>query len=107
MSNSNTVDGALPSSSTATTTPQIQGRQLTGAEKKAIVAATLGTIVEYTDWVIYATFSSILAKQFFPAGDGVTALLSVLAVFAVGFIMRPIGGAVLGQLADRYGRKKA
>ncbi|MHC8287396.1 MFS transporter [Pseudomonas sp. XS1P51] len=106
MSNYNIVDGELPSSSTSTAAPEIQGRQLNSAEKKAIVAATLGTIVEYTDWVIYATFSSILAKQFFPAGDGVTALLSVLAVFAVGFIMRPIGGAVLGQLADRYGRKK-
>ncbi len=84
----------------------IQGRKLDRTERKAIVAATLGTIVEYTDWVIYATFSSILAKQFFPAGNSLTALLSVLAVFAVGFLMRPIGGAVLGVFADRYGRKK-
>lgn len=83
-----------------------QGRSLNKTERKAIVAATLGTIVEYTDWVIYATFSSILARQFFPAGDSLTALLSVLAVFAVGFLMRPIGGAVLGVFADRYGRKK-
>src|SRR5690606_7148015 len=87
-------------------TAVVGGRKLTGTEKKAIVAATLGTIVEYTDWVIYATFSSILAKQFFPAGNSLTALLSVLAVFAVGFLMRPIGGAVLGVFADRYGRKK-
>ncbi|MEX5343311.1 MFS transporter [Pseudomonas sp. I2] len=82
------------------------GRTLTRTERKAIVAATLGTIVEYTDWVIYATFSSILARQFFPAEDKLSALLSVLAVFAVGFLMRPIGGAVLGVFADRYGRKK-
>jgi MHS family alpha-ketoglutarate permease-like MFS transporter len=79
---------------------------LTYAQKKAIVAATAGTIVEYTDWVIYATFASILASKFFPAGNAITALLSVLAVFAVGFIMRPIGGAVLGAFADRHGRKK-
>lgn len=43
-----------------------QGRKLNKTERKAIVAATLGTIVEYTDWVIYATFSSILARQFSP-----------------------------------------
>lgn len=79
--------------------------KLTTAQKKAVVAATLGTIVEYTDWVIYATFASILAQQYFSAGDGLTALLQVFAVFAVGFVMRPIGGAVLGAFADRYGRK--
>lgn len=79
--------------------------KLTTAQKKAVVAATLGTIVEYTDWVIYATFASILAQQYFPAGDSLTALLQVFAVFAVGFVMRPIGGAVLGAFADRHGRK--
>jgi MHS family alpha-ketoglutarate permease-like MFS transporter len=79
---------------------------LTHTQKKAIVAATVGTVVEYTDWVIYATFASILAAKFFPAGNSITALLSVFAVFAVGFVMRPIGGAVLGAFADRHGRKK-
>lgn len=90
-------------------TPQgvpAEGHRLTGREKKAIVAATLGTIVEYTDWVIYATFASILAQHFFPADDSLAALLKVFAVFAVGFLMRPIGGAVLGVYADRYGRKR-
>lgn len=79
---------------------------LTTAQKKAIIAATAGTIVEYTDWVIYAIFASILAGKFFPPGDSFTALLSVFAIFAVGFIMRPVGGAVLGAFADRHGRKK-
>jgi MHS family alpha-ketoglutarate permease-like MFS transporter len=110
MNKNNPLNGELTAhafSQVASGTEVIsQGRKLTSAEKKAIVAATLGTIVEYTDWVIYATFSSILAHQFFPAGDDITSLLSVLAVFAVGFIMRPIGGAVLGQIADKYGRKK-
>ncbi|EJM34152.1 arabinose efflux permease family protein [Pseudomonas sp. GM33] len=106
MSNDNSLMSALPPESASGSSANVQGRQLTYGEKKAIVAATLGTIVEYTDWVIYATFSSILARQFFPAGDSLTSLLSVLAIFAVGFIMRPIGGAVLGQVADRYGRKK-
>lgn len=81
-------------------------RRLTSKQRKAIVAATLGTIVEYADWIIYATFAPILAGKFFPASNAMAALLSVFAVFAVGFVMRPIGGAILGVYADRYGRKK-
>ncbi|MGO7733457.1 MFS transporter [Rhizobium leguminosarum] len=94
----------LSETAPAAVTTVIEGR-LTRAQKKAVVAATLGTIVEYTDWVIYATFASILAREYFPAGDSLTSLLSVFAVFAVGFVMRPVGGAVLGAFADRYGRK--
>jgi MHS family alpha-ketoglutarate permease-like MFS transporter len=78
---------------------------LTRAQKKAIVAATLGTIVEFTDWIIYATFASLFSKQFFPANNDRVSLLSTFAVFAVGFVMRPIGGALLGAYADRHGRK--
>ena len=106
MTNDTTAVAGFVPESNAGASLAAQGRKLTYAEKKAIVAATLGTIVEYTDWGIYATFSSILARQFFPADNSLTALLSVLAVFAVGFLMRPIGGAVLGVFADRYGRKK-
>ncbi|BBQ01231.1 MFS transporter (plasmid) [Burkholderia sp. SFA1] len=78
---------------------------LTRAQKKAIVAATLGTIVEFTDWIIYATFASLFSRQFFPADNASIALLATFAVFAVGFVMRPIGGALLGAYADRHGRK--
>jgi MFS transporter, MHS family, alpha-ketoglutarate permease len=79
---------------------------LTSGQKKAIFAATLGTVVEWTDWLIYATFSSVLAGQFFPANEATANLLSILAIFAVGFAIRPIGGAVLGAFGDRYGRKR-
>ncbi|SPA42692.1 Alpha-ketoglutarate permease [Cupriavidus taiwanensis] len=79
---------------------------LTRAQKKAIAAATLGTIVEFADWVIYATFASVFSRHFFPANNEMASLLSAFAVFAVGFIMRPVGGAVLGAYADRHGRKK-
>src|SRR5258708_19122474 len=78
---------------------------LTRAQKKAIAAATLGTIVEFTDWIIYATFASLFSRHFFPAHNDKVSLLSAFAVFAVGFVMRPIGGAVLGAYADRHGRK--
>ncbi|MFM0394592.1 MFS transporter [Paraburkholderia phytofirmans] len=77
----------------------------TREQKKAIAAATLGTIVEFADWIIYATFASLFSRHFFPAHNEKVSLLSAFAVFAVGFIMRPIGGAVLGAYADRHGRK--
>jgi MFS transporter, MHS family, alpha-ketoglutarate permease len=79
---------------------------LTSTQKRAILAATLGTVVEWTDWLIYATFASVLANQFFPSTDATASLLSVLAVFAAGFAIRPVGGAVLGAFGDRYGRKR-
>ncbi|TYB47882.1 MFS transporter [Actinomadura chibensis] len=78
-----------------------------GEEKKAIFAGALGNAIEYLDWGIYASLAPVFAGRFFPSGDPVTAFLSTLAIFAVGFLMRPIGGAVLGAYADRYGRKKA
>jgi MHS family alpha-ketoglutarate permease-like MFS transporter len=79
--------------------------RLTPYQRKAIVAGSIGNTVEWVDWAVYATFAPIFAGQFF-AGGGTTALLSTLAVFAVGFLMRPIGGAILGAYADRKGRKK-
>jgi MFS transporter, MHS family, alpha-ketoglutarate permease len=75
-------------------------------QRKAIVAGAVGNTVEWVDWAVYATFAPIFAGQFFAGGDETGALLSTLAVFAVGFVMRPIGGAVLGAYADRKGRKK-
>jgi MHS family alpha-ketoglutarate permease-like MFS transporter len=78
---------------------------LTRTQKKAVVGATLGTIVEFADWIIYSTFAAIFSRQFFPAVNETVSLLSAFSVFAVGFVMRPIGGALLGAYADRHGRK--
>jgi MHS family alpha-ketoglutarate permease-like MFS transporter len=61
--------------------------------------------MEWFDWNIYATFAAFFAGQFFNNDDPVSALLSTLAVFAVGFAARPLGGFVFGWLADRHGRK--
>lgn len=74
--------------------------------KKAIVAGSIGNTVEWVDWAVYTTFSSVFAGQFFPADKPAAALLSTLVIFAVGFVMRPVGAAVLGAYADRHGRKK-
>ncbi|WP_190812586.1 MFS transporter [Saccharopolyspora pogona] len=82
------------------------GTRLTGAHRKAIVAGTIGNTVEWVDWALYSIFVKIIADEFFPRGDGAVGLLSTLAVFAVGFVMRPVGAAVLGAYADRHGRKK-
>ena len=93
------MDTILPGVAQQPATP------LTRAQRKAIVAATLGTIVEFTDWIIYATFAALFSRHFFPANNDRVSLLSAFAVFAVGFVMRPIGGALLGAYADRHGRK--
>ena len=74
--------------------------------RKAIIAGSIGNTVEWVDWSVYTTFSSIFAHHFFPAGNPIAALLGTLAIFAVGFIMRPVGAAVLGAYADKHGRKK-
>jgi MHS family alpha-ketoglutarate permease-like MFS transporter len=79
---------------------------LSPTQRRALLAGSIGNAVEWVDWAVYSAFAPIFAGQFFPSGDPTVALLSTLAVFAVGFIMRPIGGAILGAYADRQGRKK-
>ncbi|OON71926.1 MFS transporter [Streptomyces tsukubensis] len=85
--------------------PAPEGR-LNRSQRKAIVAGTIGNTVEWVDWSLYSIFASVIADEFFPKGDEAVSLLATLAVFAVGFVMRPVGAAVLGAYADRKGRKK-
>ncbi|WP_435195006.1 MFS transporter [Streptomyces sp. NRRL F-5630] len=80
--------------------------KFTPRQRKAIVAGSVGNTVEFVDWALYGIFVKIIADVFFPQAEGAVALLSTLAVFAVGFVMRPVGAAVLGAYADRHGRKK-
>ncbi|MET8995953.1 MFS transporter [Amycolatopsis sp. NPDC004169] len=76
------------------------------AGRRALVAGSIGNAVEFIDWAVYTTFSSVFAHHFFPPGNDSAALLSTLAIFAVGFVVRPIGAAIMGAYADRHGRKK-
>jgi MHS family alpha-ketoglutarate permease-like MFS transporter len=70
-----------------------------------IVGGSAGNLVEWFDWYVYAAFTLYFAPSFFPKGDQTAQLLSSAAVFAVGFVMRPIGAWLFGIYADRKGRK--
>ncbi|MGK8520546.1 MFS transporter [Nocardia asteroides] len=72
-----------------------------------VLRGSIGNLVEWYDWYVYAAFSVYFAKTFFPKDDPTAQLLSTAAVFAVGFLMRPIGGWALGRYADRFGRRSA
>jgi MHS family alpha-ketoglutarate permease-like MFS transporter len=70
-----------------------------------IVGGSAGNLVEWFDWYAYAAFTLYFAPVFFPKGDDTAQLLSAAAIFAVGFLMRPVGAWVMGIYADRRGRK--
>jgi MFS family permease len=70
-----------------------------------IGASSVGTLIEWYDFYIFGMLATILSKQFFPAEAGTAALLSTLAIFAAGFIVRPFGALVFGRLGDLIGRK--
>ncbi len=72
---------------------------------RSIIGGSLGNLVEWYDWYAYAAFALYFAPVFFPAGDRTAQLLSTAAIFAVGFLMRPIGAWVMGVFCDRRGRK--
>lgn len=75
--------------------------------RKAVVAAAIGNVLEWYDFGVYIFFAGTIAKQFFPADDPSTGLLSSFAVFGVGFLMRPLGGIVIGRFGDTHGRRAA
>lgn len=75
--------------------------------RKAIIAGSIGNVMEWYDWSIYGFFASTISKQFFPSKDPYASLLATFAVFAVGFVMRPLGSLVFGPYGDRVGRRKA
>jgi MHS family alpha-ketoglutarate permease-like MFS transporter len=72
---------------------------------KSILGGSAGNLVEWFDWYVYSAFGLYFAPVFFPKGNPTAQLMSVAAVFAVGFLMRPIGAWVMGIYADRRGRK--
>jgi MFS transporter, MHS family, alpha-ketoglutarate permease len=87
---------------TTTVNPQRSART---AMRKTIVGTGIGNAVEWYDWAIYATFTPFIASQLFSKADPASAVLSTLAIFAVGFVARPFGGFLFGWIGDRVGRK--
>ena len=74
--------------------------------KRAVIASTHGTAIEWYDFFLYSTMTGLVfAKLFFPQSDPLVGTLQAFAVYAVGFVARPVGAAIFGHYGDRIGRK--
>jgi len=73
--------------------------------RNAVIGGSIGTLLEYYDFAIYAFLAPVIGRLFFPPPDKVGSLLAAFAVFGIGFFARPFGGIALGWFGDRYGRK--
>jgi len=74
---------------------------------KAIAAGVIGNVLEWYDFAIYGYFAASIGRSFFPRQDSVAQLLAAFGVFALGYLVRPIGGALIGHIGDYYGRRSA
>lgn len=72
-----------------------------------IFKGSVGNLIEWYDWYVYSAFAVYFSAEFFPKGDPTSQLLNTAAIFAVGFLMRPIGSMLMGRYADRHGRRAA
>jgi MHS family proline/betaine transporter-like MFS transporter len=93
--------------STSTTTLPGTTEPSAATRRKTALAVGIGNFMEWFDFAVYGFFASIIGKLFFPESTPILSLLSALAVFAVGFIMRPLGAFILGPIGDKHGRKAA
>jgi MFS transporter, MHS family, proline/betaine transporter len=102
MSSSMDTTSALPKGT------DIQSSHTASAKsRRAVGAAIFGNVLEWYDFAIYGYVATIIAHQFFPKGDDVTALLATFATFGIGFVARPLGGIIIGRMGDTAGRKAA
>jgi MFS transporter, MHS family, alpha-ketoglutarate permease len=87
------------------------GQQMAGEAPRArsvagnVMRGSLGNLIEWYDWYAYAAFSIYFAGVFFPSANPTAQLLNTAGIFAVGFLVRPLGGWLFGRYADRYGRR--
>src|SRR4051794_20968391 len=74
--------------------------------RRAIIASTVGTTIEWYDFLLYSVVTGLVfGKLFFPKSDPLVGLLEAFSIYTVGFIARPIGAAIFGHYGDRIGRK--
>ncbi|MEU6323206.1 MFS transporter [Streptomyces sp. NPDC047009] len=83
-----------------------QDREPTQRIKSTVMGASFGTLIEYFDYGSYAYLAPTIASVFFASGDSTAALVQTLAVFALSFAARPLGGLFWGHFGDRIGRKR-
>ncbi len=88
-------------------TADVHPHSKTVSKSRIIAACTIGNALEFFDFVIFSFFARTIGQLFFPSQDPTAQLLLAFATYGVGFLMRPLGGVVLGAYADRKGRKKA
>ncbi|MEL7938822.1 MULTISPECIES: MFS transporter [Pseudomonas] len=93
---------------TRTTSFAVSAEPSRAGRTRAIAAVCLGNALEFYDFLVYSLLATLMARLFFPFGENpLTSLLLSFAVFGTGFVMRPLGGLVIGLYADRVGRKAA
>ena len=97
--NDATLQTPLPASVAAAPKPVGQAR--------LIAACSIGNALEMYDFTVYSFFALMIGKLFFPSDSAYGSLLLAVATFGIGFVMRPLGGFVIGNYADRHGRKAA
>jgi MHS family proline/betaine transporter-like MFS transporter len=78
-----------------------------GNTPRVIAAGAIGNVLEWYDFAVYGYFAAAIGRAFFPQEDKVAQVLAAFGIFAVGFLMRPVGGALIGYIGDRFGRRAA
>ncbi len=78
-----------------------------GNTRRVIAAGAIGNVLEWYDFAVYGYFAAAIGRAFFPQEDKVAQVLAAFGIFAVGFLMRPVGGALIGYIGDRFGRRTA
>jgi MHS family alpha-ketoglutarate permease-like MFS transporter len=106
MLDTQTTDPRGTDKAVASPSPTRSSEKFTPEVRKGLLGLGLGNALEWYDWMVFGLLSAFIGPNFFPNTDPLSATLNALAVFAVGFAFRPLGGILLGTLADRVGRRR-